>query len=51
MNAKDLVCLGVPLDEAMRRASDSISKFILGGGDKSRLQEEVVAMGDVLSFL
>src|SRR5689334_19021850 len=43
MNAKDFVRLGVPLGEASRRATDFISKFILGGGDKSRLHEEVSA--------
>ena len=41
MNAKNLVRLGVPLGEATRRATDFISKFILGGGDKTRLEEEV----------
>jgi tRNA-splicing ligase RtcB (3'-phosphate/5'-hydroxy nucleic acid ligase) len=44
MNTKDLIRLGVPLGEAMRRAVDFISKFILGGGDKSRLEEEVRAV-------
>src|SRR5436309_4506004 len=44
MNAKDFLRLGVPLGEAQRRAIDFISKFILGGGDKSRLQEEVKAI-------
>ncbi len=44
MNTKDLLRLGVPLGEATRRATDFISKFILGGGDKSRLQEEVKAI-------
>src|SRR5258708_12710642 len=41
MNTKDLIRLGVPLGEATRRATDFISKFILGGGDKTRLEEEV----------
>ena len=41
MNAKDLIRLGVPLGEATRRATDFISEFILAGGDKARLQEEV----------
>jgi tRNA-splicing ligase RtcB len=41
MNAKDLLRLGVPLGEATRRATHFISRFILGGGDKSRLPEEV----------
>src|SRR3989454_10327955 len=44
MNAKDFLRLGVPLGEATRRATDFISKFILGGGDKSRLHEEVAAI-------
>ncbi len=44
MKAKDFLRLGVPLGEATRRATDFISKFILGGGDKSRLHEEVAAI-------
>jgi tRNA-splicing ligase RtcB len=44
VNAKDLIRLGVPLGEATRRATDFISRFILGGGDKSRIEEEVTAM-------
>jgi len=44
MNAKDFLRLGVPLGEATRRATDFVSKYILGGGDKSRLQEEVKAV-------
>ena len=44
MNAKDFLRLGVPLGEARRRATDFISRFILGGGDKSRLHEEVKAI-------
>jgi len=44
MNTKDLLRLGVPLGEATRRATDFISKFILSGGDKSRLEEEVKAI-------
>jgi tRNA-splicing ligase RtcB len=44
MNAKDLLRLGVPLGEATRRATDFISRFILSGGDKSRLQDEVNAV-------
>jgi hypothetical protein len=35
--------LGVPLGEATRRATDFVAKFILGGGDKSRLREGFVA--------
>lgn len=44
MNAKELLRLGVPLGEATRRATDFISRFVLGGGDKSRLAEEVAAV-------
>ncbi len=44
MNTKDFLRLGVPLGQATRRATDFISKFILGGGDKSRLHEEVKAI-------
>ena len=44
MNTKDFLRLGVPLGEATRRATDFVCKFILGGGDKSRLHEEVAAI-------
>jgi len=44
MNTKDFLRLGVPLGEAMRRATDFVAKFILGGGGKSRLHEEVAAI-------
>jgi len=44
MNTQELIRLGVPLGEAQRRAVDFISRFILGGGDKTRLREEVLAV-------
>src|ERR1019366_3120493 len=44
MNTKDFLRLGVPLGEATRRATDFVAKYILGGGDKSRLHEEVAAI-------
>src|SRR5437667_6797212 len=44
MNAKDLLRLGVPLGEPTRRATDFISKFVLSGGDKLRLEDEVRAI-------
>ena len=44
MNTKDFLRLGVPLGEATRRATDFVAKFILGGGDKSRLHEVVAAI-------
>ena len=44
MNTRDFIRLGVPLGEATRRATDFVSKFILAGGDKTRLEEEVKAI-------
>src|SRR6476620_10102036 len=44
MNTKDFIRLGVPLGEATRRATNFVARFILGGGDKSRLREEVAAI-------
>jgi len=44
MNTKDFLRLGVPLGEATRRATDFVARFILGGGDKSRLHEEFAAI-------
>jgi tRNA-splicing ligase RtcB len=44
MNAKDFLRLGVPLGEATRRATDFVARYILGGGDKARLREEVAAV-------
>jgi hypothetical protein len=41
MNTKDFLRLGVPLGKATRRATDFVARFILGGGNKSRLREEV----------
>src|SRR5215471_6524313 len=44
MNTKDFIRLGVPLGEATRRATDFVAKFILGGGDKKKLEAEVKAI-------
>ena len=44
MTAKDLLRLGVPLGEPMRRATDFVSRFVLGGGDKMRIEDEVKAI-------
>ena len=44
MNTKDFVRLGVPLGEATRRATDFVAQFVLSGGDKSRLHDEVAAI-------
>ncbi|MDB6029465.1 MAG: rtcB [Verrucomicrobiales bacterium] len=44
MNSKDLIRLGVPFGEATRRATDFIAQYVLSGGDKSRIEEEVKAI-------
>jgi len=44
MNAKDLLHWGVPLGEPMRRATDFVGRYVLGGGDKSRIEDEVNAI-------
>jgi tRNA-splicing ligase RtcB (3'-phosphate/5'-hydroxy nucleic acid ligase) len=44
MNTKDFLRLGVPLGQATRLATDFVAEFILTGGDKSRLHEEVAAI-------
>jgi len=44
MNSRDLLRLGVPFGEAQRRAIDFITQFILKGGDKMRLEEEIKAI-------
>lgn len=44
MNTKDFIGLGVPLGVATRGATDFVSKFVLGGGDKSKLKEEEAAI-------
>ena len=44
MNTKDFLRLGVPLGQATRLATDFVARFILGGGDKSRLHREVAAI-------
>jgi tRNA-splicing ligase RtcB len=44
MNAKDFIRLHIPLGEATRRATDFVSQFILRGGDKTKLEEELKAI-------
>jgi RNA-splicing ligase RtcB len=44
MNTKDFIRLGIPLGEATRRATDFVSRFILAGGDKTRLEQELKAI-------
>jgi tRNA-splicing ligase RtcB len=52
VNARDLIRLGVPLGEAQRRATDFISTYVLGGGDRTRIEEEVkVVLANPGAFL
>lgn len=44
MNTKDLIRLGVPPGEAMRRGIAFIADYILKGGDKTQLPAEVEAV-------
>ncbi|MEN9574684.1 MAG: hypothetical protein RL514_2539 [Verrucomicrobiota bacterium] len=44
MNIKDLIALGVPPGEATRRGIEFIARFVLKGGDKTRLPAEVEAV-------
>src|SRR4051794_41190231 len=44
MNTKDFIRLGIPLGEATRRATDFVAQFILSGGDKTKLEQELKAI-------
>jgi len=44
MKAQDLFRLGVPPGQPQRRAIDFISQYVLGGGDRSRLEDEIKAI-------
>ncbi|KAF0173707.1 MAG: hypothetical protein FD161_3752 [Limisphaerales bacterium] len=44
MNTKDLIALGVPPGEPMRRGIAFIADFVLKGGDKTQLPAEVEAV-------
>jgi tRNA-splicing ligase RtcB len=44
INTKDFIRLGIPLGEATRRATGFVTSFILAGGDKTRLEEEMKAI-------
>ncbi len=41
MNTKDFLRLGVPLGEATRRATDFVAKYVLRGGDTTKLEDEL----------
>jgi tRNA-splicing ligase RtcB len=44
MKAEDLNRLGVPFGKAQRRAVDFIANYVLKGGDRSRIEEEIKAV-------
>ena len=44
MNSQDLTRLGVPHGKAQRRAIDFIAKYVLKGGDRTRIEEEIKAV-------
>jgi tRNA-splicing ligase RtcB len=44
MKTKDLLELGVPLGKPQRRAVDFIASFLLKGGDRTRLRDEIRAI-------
>src|SRR3569832_960189 len=44
MNTKDFIRLGIPLGEATRGATDFVAQFILSGGDKTKLEQELKAI-------
>jgi len=44
MNTKDFIRIGIPLGEATRRATDFVAQYILRGGDKTKLEEELKAI-------
>jgi len=44
MNTKDFLSLGVPLGKPTRLAADFVSRYVLAGGDRSRLPEAVAAV-------
>jgi hypothetical protein len=45
MNSKDLLQLGVPPGDALKRAHEFILAFRDSGGDMSQLESEVAASG------
>jgi tRNA-splicing ligase RtcB (3'-phosphate/5'-hydroxy nucleic acid ligase) len=44
MNAKELMKLGVPMGEPVKQAINFVAAYVLGGGDKERIREEVNAV-------
>ncbi|MCF7766032.1 MAG: RtcB family protein [Verrucomicrobia bacterium] len=52
MNSKELIRLGVPLGEPIRRGMDFLSRYVLEGGDPAHLAGEVEAVvGDPDMFV
>src|SRR3954471_14673567 len=44
MNTQDLARLGVPHGKAQRRAIDFIANYVLKGGDRTRIEDEIKAV-------
>jgi hypothetical protein len=40
MNTKDFLRMGIPLGQATRRATDFVSRFILGDGASGKSQRD-----------
>jgi tRNA-splicing ligase RtcB len=52
MNSKDFLRMGVPLGDATRRATEFAAEFVLAGGDRAHLHDEVAAiLANPASFL
>lgn len=52
MKTRDLLELGVPLGDALKRATEFIADFVLKGGDKETIAEEVTrVLSDPASFV
>ncbi|MBL6765789.1 MAG: RtcB family protein [Verrucomicrobiae bacterium] len=52
MNTKALIAMGVPLGEPVRQATSFMADYVLAGGDKTRIRDEIAAvLADPSSFL
>src|SRR4051812_44591325 len=41
MNTKDLIRVGVPIGNPLNQARDFIAQYVLTGGDRTRISEEI----------
>ena len=51
MNQKDLIALGIPPGEAMRRGLEFINRYLLKGLDKSALPAQVTSVVTIPSSI